>query len=54
MYVIILYYDVLSEVKKDLQDVFTGIGVLFKINVSKKIFPHFDTKVIKVKFDLAW
>ncbi len=39
------FFDVLSEVKKDLEDVFAGLG---------KFCPEFDVKVGEVNFDLAW
>jgi hypothetical protein len=51
MYIKTSFFNVLSEVKKDFQDVATR-KVFCKI-VHKKVFPHFDIKVVEVNFDLA-
>jgi hypothetical protein len=41
------------EVKKDLQDVFAGMGIL-KNEVHNKFSLQFNVKICEVNFDLAW
>jgi hypothetical protein len=48
------FFDVMSEVQKDLEDIYAGLGKFFKNLIYKKIGPEFNVKVGKVNFDLAW
>jgi hypothetical protein len=47
------FFDVMSEVQKDLQDVSAGIGQFLKKSDKIEFCPEFDVKVSKVNFDLA-
>jgi hypothetical protein len=47
------FFDVMSEVQEDLEDVTAGIGKFFKNPMYKNIVRNL-IKVAEVNFDLAW
>jgi hypothetical protein len=47
------FFDIMSEVQKDSEDVSAGLGIYFFISDTKELCQEFDIEVGEVSFDLA-